>query len=345
MTPALRVLSAGMLTTVQDRGRVGHQRLGIPVSGALDLIALRVANLLAGNPDGMAALELSLLGPTLEVEAESVRVALCGTAAGIEVLAPEPARVPSLQSVRLVRGQRFRVAGFGDSAAAYLAIEGGLALAPILGSLSTHLRAGLGPLDGRTLQAGDRLPLALAGVEERPEVRLPSGRLPGTRQARFRVVLGPQDDLFAREHIATFLSATYRVAKEADRMGMRLDGPALVHTISIVSDGIAPGAIQVPAGGQPIVLLADRQTTGGYPKIATVISADLPALARLRPGAPVAFEAVSVAQAEAARRTLEAELARLRDVLEPIGATREFDPSRLALENLISGVVSAGHVD
>ena len=147
MTASLRVIDPGMQSTLQDMGRHGHQRLGIPVSGALDWVSLRAANLLVGNPPSTAAIEMALVGPTLEIAADSVRVALAGTSAGIELLLPERGRIPSLQSVVLHRGQRFRVPGFGDTAAAYLAVEGGFAIEPVLGSLSTHWRAQIGPLE------------------------------------------------------------------------------------------------------------------------------------------------------------------------------------------------------
>lgn len=336
MISALRVIDPGLQSTLQDMGRIGQQRLGIPVSGALDWVSLRAANLLVGNAGGLAAIEMSLVGPTLEVAADSVRVAIVGSEAGIEILTAERERVPSLRSVVLRRGQRFRVPGFGDAAAAYLAVEGGFAIEPVMGSLSTHWRAQIGPLDGGKLTAGMILPLALARAPERDEVRLRS--LGQARPQRFRVVLGPQDDKFTSVQVRTLLENTYRVSRDADRWGLRLDGPLLAHSISIISDAIAPGSIQVPAGGQPLILLADRATTGGYPKIATVISADLPALGRLTPGAPVAFAAVSVGQAGAARRTLEAQVVALAAQLEPLRYGTELDAALLMSENLISGV-------
>ena len=337
MTASLRVVEPGLQSTLQDMGRHGYQRLGIPVSGALDWVSLRAANLLVGNPPSTAAIEISLVGPTLEVAADSVRMALVGTSVGIEILLPERVRIPSLQSVVLQRGQRFRVSGFGDTAVAYLAVEGGFAIQPVLGSLSTHWRAQIGPLEGRKLAAGDVLALKQERAPARSEVRLRTLGQP--RPQKFRVVLGPQDDKFTPEQVRLLLESTYRVSRDADRWGMRLDGPVLAHAISIVSDAIAPGSIQVPAGGQPLVLLADRATTGGYPKIATVISADLPALGRLTPGALVAFTAVCVATAEAARRTLEAQVLALGTQLVPVGGAADLDAALLMSENLISGVV------
>lgn len=340
MTAALEIIAPGMRTTLQDLGRTGYQKLGVPTAGALDPVSLRIANLLVGNRPGEAALEISYLGPTIEVMAASVRIALAGSAIGVDVTRDgESWRVPSCQSVRLRQGDQLRVGGFGDTTVAYLAVEHGFDIAPVLGSLSTLIMATLGGFHGRALRAGDMLPLRRDTADARDEVRLSPPARP--RPARFRVVLGPQHDLFTPAQIGTFLSATYKVAQTSDRMGMRLEGPALDHTISLISDGSAPGAIQVPGNGLPIVLLADRGTTGGYPKIATVVSADLAALGRLLPGAPIGFEAVSVADAEAARRTLEASIIALRSQLQPVRDGGAVALDALFSHNLISGVVSA----
>ena len=345
MSGALTVIQPGLITTVQDLGRIGHQAQGFPVAGAADPVALRAANAVVGNPQGAAGLEIALAGPTLEVAAESVRVAIAGGTTGLDVLAPDghvARRAGPLESVRLVAGERLRIAAVTGSAVACLAVEGGLEVPPFLGSLSTYLRGGFGGFMGRALKAGDRLPLARGTAQERPELR---GVLElGPPKRPVRVVLGPQDDYFTAEAIDTFLSAPYTVTREADRMGLRLDGPKLAHTRSanIVSDGIAPGAIQVPGNGLPIVLMADRQTMGGYPKIATVISADLPALGRASPGAILHFERVTVEAAQAARRGLEAEIAAFAASLAP-AAGGTPDVARLAAENLVSGVVCAHH--
>ncbi|MDX2158297.1 MAG: biotin-dependent carboxyltransferase family protein [Hyphomicrobiaceae bacterium] len=342
MTGVLRVVQPGLVTTVQDLGRTGYQRLGIPVSGALDPIALRAANIVVGNPETTAGLEMAVLGPTLEVEASSVRLALAGqgTELVVERSKGDALRVPALQSVRLSRGDRVRVSVSGGSAAAYLAVEAGFDLRHFLDSLSTYVRGGFGGLDGRALQAGDALPLVRDGADARQEVRLPGLDLGPATQVR--VVLGPQDDYFTAGAIATFLAGTYTVTRDADRMGLRLEGPGLAHAkgYNIVSDGIAPGSIQVPGTCQPIVLLADRQTTGGYPKIATVISADLAAVGRLVPGLGVRFEAVSVEAAQAARRALEADMKALAGRLSPV-APEGPDLDRLYDSNLVGGVVSA----
>jgi biotin-dependent carboxylase-like uncharacterized protein len=250
-------------------------------------------------------------------------------------------RVPSLQSVRLREGQALRIGTLSGSIIGYLAVEGGFDVAPALGSQSTYARAGLGGFEGRALRAGDRLPLRRLQAEERGERRLSSLDL--APPARFRVVLGPQDDYFTERGRRTLLHTAFTVSAASDRMGMRLDGPVLEHGrgANIVSDGIAPGSIQVPGDGLPIVLLADRQTTGGYPKIATVIAADLAALGRLAPGAKVAFEAVSIEAAEAAHRQHAALLAELPRRVVAVHSAFSIDAAALLAANLVSGVVSA----
>jgi allophanate hydrolase len=341
--PALLVLAPGLHSTVQDLGRPGFQDAGVPVSGALDSEALRLANALVGNPPGTACLEILYQGPSFEVAAESVRIALAGSEAELEILGGGRRSVPAWRSLRLERGQAFRVVSPPEAASCYLAIEGGLAVEPWLGSLATFVRGAMGGFHGRALRQGDRLPLALAAAEERDEMTLPDPPEPGFERP-IRVVLGPQQGYFTEAAIARFLEAEYAVSKSADRMGARLDGPTLAHreSYNIVSDGIATGAVQVPGSGQPIILLADHQTTGGYPKLAAVISADLPLLGRRRVGAGLRFQAVSVAEAEALRREGEARLRARLDAIAPAPPLTWLDLDSLYSGNLISGVVS-GH--
>ena len=307
MTPALEIIAPGLHTTVQDFGRSGYQDIGLPASGPLDCVSFRMANALVGNPPGTPMLEMLLQGPTCEVVADSVRVALAGCSASIEVRAADARTVPAGQSIRLVRGEVFRIGSLGDSTCAYLAIEGGLDIPPVLGSASTYVRGAIGGFHGRRLQKNDRVPLKLAAVEVRAERALPRSLDLAFDQA-VRVVLGPQTDYFSDAGVHTFLSSEFTVSPQADRMGFRLDGPVIAHAKGhdIVSDGIVPGAIQVPGSGRPIVLLVDHQTTGGYPKIATVISADIPVVARRKPGRTIRFVAVGVREAELLRREQEA---------------------------------------
>ncbi|MCL4765033.1 MAG: biotin-dependent carboxyltransferase family protein [Hyphomicrobiaceae bacterium] len=344
MSRALQILSPGLLTTIQDMGRPGYQRLGIPVSGALDPVSFTAANLLVGNPPGTAALEIAYQGPTIRIAAESVRMAYAGGGATIEALHAESGaaeRIPVLQSRRLVKGQSLRIGALSGSTVGYLAIEGGFDVPPFLSSLSTYTRGGFGGWRGRALAAGDALLLQRSSVDEHDESMLPPLDLKLPR--RFRVVLGPQDDHFTERGVRTFLESEYTVTPASDRMGMRLEGPQLEHAdgYNIVSDGIAPGSIQVPGNGLPIILLADRQTTGGYPKLATVISTDLAALGRLAPGARLAFEAVGIEQAEDLRIAFAAELASLADKIRPAGRVAAFDETKLMSANLVSGVVHA----
>ena len=318
MTAGLKVLAPGLHTTVQDLGRAGYQAIGVPVSGALDGVNLRLANALAGNSPGAPALEVLISGPAFEVAADTVRLALAGAGASLAIGA-EKTRVDAGQSVTLPRGELIEVVAGRQSACCYLAVEGGIAVPLVLGSASTYVRAAIGGLEGRALRKGDLLPLAIARASDRPELRL-SSPVPATGDQPIRVVLGPQQEYFTKEAITALLGGEFRISQSADRMGMRLDGPLLQHRNGwdIVSDAIATGAIQVPGSGQPILLLADHQTTGGYPKIATVISADLPAVGRRRPGDTLRFAAVTIETAEALCRDAEHRLTEMLTRLEPI---------------------------
>jgi len=316
MIAHLKVRDAGMHTTLQDLGRFGFQSIGVPVSGALDAISLMLANKLVGNHDNSAALENLYHGVTLEVCADSVRVALAGSDTPLQILRDDDSTntiaIAPWRSVLLRRGQILRVGALKGSICGYLAVQGGFDIPPCLDSLSTYVRGAFGGFAGRALRVGDALPLVLSNVRDDADRYLPEP--PDLRpQQPIRVVLGPQQQYFTDEALQVFLNSSYTVSPHSDRMGMRLDGPRLHHRAgyNIVSDAIATGAIQVPGSGQPIVLLADHQTTGGYPKIATVISADLPRAGRLRPGDTLRFKAVELEQAEAIRRQQVARLGQL----------------------------------
>lgn len=338
----LLVDSPGLSTTLQDLGRFGYQDIGIPVSGAIDPISFQIANELVGNTPNMAALEIRMLGPVVRVETDAVRVALAGTNTPIEVLGGRARTVPAWQSMRLEKGQIFRIGPLRDTATCYLAVEGGFDLPAAFGSFSTYRRGQIGGFAGRALQAGDKLPLELSSTVDRDERRLPEVPKADT-SGIIRVVLGPQATHFTPDAIRIFLSSHFEISHQADRMGLRLDGPALEHSqgYNIISDGIATGAIQVPGTGKPIVLLADHQTTGGYPKIAVVISADLPRLARMSPGAKIRFQEISVEEAEESRRNQEREIERLLARMEQIVTSPSMDSETLLAASLISGVVSA----
>ncbi|HUZ74720.1 MAG TPA: biotin-dependent carboxyltransferase family protein [Stellaceae bacterium] len=331
MTAALDIIAPGPLTTAQDGGRTGWLRYGVPGSGALDRRALAVANVLVGNLPDAGALEMTLAGGTFAVRGSALRIALAGADMPLAIDGEAASRD---RSYTLVPGAVIRVGAARNGARAYLAVAGTFAIAPVFGSVSTHRRAGIGGIDGGALKAGMVLPAA-GPPPSGPELRF-TGEMPPS--ARIRIVLGPQDDYFTAAALATLGEAAFTVTPQADRMGLRLAGPPLAHAkgFNIVSDAIAPGSIQVPGDGQPIVLLADRQTTGGYPKIATVISADLPALGQMRPGDSIRFEVVGIAAAVAARRALLAWIAALPQRAVPV--TTALASERLLGANLISGV-------
>jgi antagonist of KipI len=296
---AVRVIRGGMLTTIQDSGRWGYQSCGVPVAGPMDPLSHRLANALVGNDRGAATLEVTLVGPELEFEDERV-VAVTGADFEITLdgkLAQTGAPFMVAPESRLRFGRRRR------GARAYLAIRGGVAVPPVLGSRATHVISAMGGLEGRSLKAGDRLPLGVAEVA-RPTATAPADPvvpLPD-QPARLRVLPGPQADAFAADAFEALQSAAYTVGQQSDRMGFRLEGPRLAHArgADIISDATPLGVLQVPASGQPILLMADRQTTGGYPKIGTVISADLPVAGQLGPGDTIVFSVCTPREAMAA---------------------------------------------
>jgi len=341
MSAALKVVRAGLFDTVQDLGRIGFMALGMPTAGAMDRIALRLANALVSNPPATAGLEIGVMGPDLLVEADSVRIALVGPLSPSVVEEPggPPKPLESDRTHLLKRGQLLRVGMVEGSSTAYLAIAGGFALPSFMGSLSTYARAGVGGFKGRRLAAGDVLPLSVDRALPREERKIGSAFDYGS--GPIRVVWGPQDDYFSARGRKTFIESEYRVSKEADRMGIRFEGPTIEHSkgADIISDGIGPGAIQVPGAGLPIVLLGDRQTVGGYSKIATVASVDLPRLGRMLPGQAVRFAAITVAEAERLRRDQEARLSRAIGDFGPARPAGGIDLVRLYEENLIDGIV------
>lgn len=341
MTPALKVLAPGVFASVQDLGRVGFQRLGVPVSGVLDEAALRLGNALVGNPPGTAGIEILWSEAAFEVAAEAVRIAVAGPGARLVAEGEHRRALPAWQSVTLRRGETFRVVVGEQSACCVLAVAGGIAVAAVLGSASTYVRAGLGGLGGRALRRGDLVPLREGAAGEGPELRLTQAPQ-AARDQPIRVVLGPQQEWFAEDAVSALLGAEFRVSALADRMGMRLDGPPLRHRAGwdLVSDAIPTGAIQVPGSGQAILLLADHQTTGGYPKLATVAAADLTVVGRRRPGDAMRFAAISVDSAETLYREWHRTLTEMADSIEPANPPSAVDLAALYQNNLISGVVA-----
>ncbi|WP_324717291.1 biotin-dependent carboxyltransferase family protein [Carboxydochorda subterranea] len=309
----LEVLHGGLMTTVQDAGRPGFARMGFAPAGAMDTEMLAAANVLVGNPPGAAALEVTLDGPVFTVHGEAI-LALAAVDGEWFVSGPEQP-LPLWETVLARDGSLIAVGAVRAGARAYLAVAGGVDVPPVMGSRSTHVRARIGGLDGRPLSAGDRVPIGPSPrpCEELLGRRVPPELRPARRAGPIRVMLGPQDDAFTPRGLRTFLHSAFRVTARGDRMGVRLMGPPIEarRGYDIVSDATAPGSIQVSGDGQPIVLLAERPTTGGYPKIATVIGADLDAMGQVRPGQHVRFLSVDEA---AARRAREERRRRLAEI-------------------------------
>ena len=294
---SITVLNPGLLTTVQDQGRTGYQQFGVSVSGVMDPRSAALANILAGNDQGEAVLECTMMGPQLRFDRANV-VAITGGDLG-PTLDGKP--LPGYQAVAVRAGQLLKFTAPKAGCRCFIAFAGGLDIPLTMGSRSTYMKAKIGGFQGRKLEKGDQIGFR-APVETLPRMedrRLSPEFVPRPVQT-LRGVIGPQDDAFTDAGLQTFLSETYTVTPEFDRMGCRLDGPAIAHRDSgdIISDGIAFGAIQVPSAGTPIIMLADRQTTGGYTKIAAVITADFRVLAQLKAGDKVRFVQVPVEYAQ-----------------------------------------------
>ena len=311
-SPYLEVLHGGLLTTVQDAGRSGFMATGLSPGGAMDRFLLACANRLVGNPPGAAALEFTLDGPALAVHGDVV-MAVVAYAAQWYVGGPE-LPLPLWESVLVRDGSVVVVGAVTAGVRGYLAVAGGIDVPEVLGSRSTHVRARLGGLGGRPLAGGDRLPVGPLPAPHEALVgrRIPAELRPHRLCAPIRVLPGPDDDQFTWRGLRTFFNAAYRATSLSDRMGLRLQGPPVEARsgYDILSEPLPGGAVQITSDGQPIVLLAERQTTGGYLRIATVIRADLDAAGQVRPGETVRFLPVTEEQARAAwqqrRRRMEA---------------------------------------
>ncbi|TWH46560.1 biotin-dependent carboxyltransferase family protein [Sporomusa sp. KB1] len=316
-------INPGFFSTIQDGGRWGYQAYGMPVAGAMDRYAYRVANLLVGNKANAAAIEMTILGASFKFD-ESQLVALCGADMQAKL---DGVSVTNWSAFVVQKGSELKLEYAVTGCRAYLAVRGGIDVPSVLGSRSTYTRAKVGGLEGRALCQGDVL-----NVGTDKEVEIQAGKLKAEYVPQYeqslllRILLGPQDDMFTAEAIATLLKSEYVITDEADRMGYRLAGPKIAHIdkADIVSDALPFGAIQVPAHGMPIIMMADRQTTGGYAKIGAVIGPDLSKLAQAKPGDKVCFRLCSE---EAAVNALRAE----RQAYENIA--RSIQPQNLFPEN------------
>jgi antagonist of KipI len=310
---SLEIIEVNGLATIQDSGRTGWRKFGVPASGAMDAFAFRAANLLAGNDLNCAAVEIGLGDITLRALHDCV-IAVAGAGFGLSVYIWD---FPLWGSYYVRGGWTIRLSKLDYGMWAYLAISGGVQTPPILDSRSTYLRGPFGGLDGRQLQAGDVL---RSGTPSRTLNDLAARALPESARPAYSdnptldVIMGPQENYFTEESIAKFISHEYTVSPTSDRMGYRLEGGKLIHRnkAELLSEGMAMGAIQVPSNGQPIVMMADSPTTGGYPKIGTVASADLPLLAQCVPGkSRIRFRETTVTEAQRKYRELMRGLERI----------------------------------
>ena len=337
----LVINKCGPLTSIQDRGRQGWLRFGLSAAGAADPIALFAANLLVGNSPDTACIELVMTGGAFEAVGGSARLAVAGARMPMTL---DGERIAGHTSFVLQPGSILHVGAAQTGVYAVLAVEGGLDIAPELGSRSLHARAGIGGLGGTYLTAGSILPLVKPSASLRDEAQVPP--LPLAPVAPLRAVLGPQQHKITRAALETFFTSQYTVTAEVDRMGCRLAGPRIDHTdgFNIVSDGIVGGSIQIPGSGQPIVMLVDRQTTGGYPKIATVITPDVRLLMHRRPGEAVTFQTVTVERSREIAQWAAKQMAELRHSMRPVTALVPADAAisgNLAELNLAGDALSA----
>ncbi|MBZ9687142.1 biotin-dependent carboxyltransferase family protein [Clostridium estertheticum] len=293
----MKILKPGMYTTIQDEGRYNYQKSGMSVAGAMDQFSLRVANILVGNSDGEACLEATIMGPEIKFQGEAM---IAVTGANL---------VPRINNVAVdmwcgVKVSDGDVLSFGtvkSGCRSYISITNGIDVPEVMGSKSTYVKGKVGGFEGRILKAGDEIRIRSSeGSNFDSRVKLPTEFIPSyNKDNMVRVVMGPQDDYFTAEGINTFFNCPYEVTNEADRMGYRLSGTKISHKTGadIISDGITMGSVQVPGHGAPIIMMADRQTTGGYTKIATVITPDINIVGQLKPGDSIRFKAIDIVEA------------------------------------------------
>ncbi len=324
---SIEVVNPGMYTSVQDLGRRGYEKYGVPVSGSMDDYAHRLANLLVGNREDAAVLEMTILGGTLKFDTD-MHIAITG--ADMAPIVNEVTPAGMWRVVQVKRGDVLKFGAASKGCRCYMAVSGGFAVETVLGSSATYVRGKFGGYEGRPLKAGDKLETGAGALSsEAIEGRfIPADAVPVYGQEiELRVTLGPQEDAFTREGIGTFFSSVYTVTNEFDRMGYRLEGDKVSHEDSadIISDGIVKGAIQIPGHGNPIIMLADCQTTGGYTKIAHVITTDLRKIAQAKAGDRICFKHVDIEQAQDAYCENEGLILRIGEDFEKRRLSRDRD--------------------
>ena len=310
-------LNGGLYTIVQDSGRNGHQKSGFHVCGVMDKKSYRIANLLLGNDENEAVLEFTLMGPSIQFEEDSA-IAITGgdfnpTLNGVEV--------PMYQAVPVKKDDVLEFKFAKDGNWGYVAFLGGLDIPLEMGSRSTDVKCGFGGYEGRKLAKGDKISYRVSGQKlDKIEKRVVNKPVYSAETTEIRVVMGPQEDYFTKKGIDTFLNSEYTLTSQSDRMGYRLDGEFIEHNekgADIISDGIALGSIQVPAHGKPIIMLADRQTTGGYTKIATVVSVDIPKLVQCKFNKKIKFVAIDIETAQKLYLDEEQEFVQMKKTFSP----------------------------
>lgn len=319
---SINIIVPGIQTTVQDSGRWGYQNVGMSVAGAMDLFAMRCANILVGNDENEACIEALMLGPTIEFEEDETIAVTGGDLSPMINSFP----VNNWESIKVKKGDKLSFKSKKSGLRAYIAFSKTLDVPVIMNSKSTFLRGNLGGFEGRKLAKGDEIKLG-AKSNSIGRVRIAEKYIPKySRQEEIRFIFGPQDDAFTDEAKTTLQADFYTITAESDRMGFRLDGAKIEHKNSadIISDGIVFGSIQVPSHGSPIVMMADRQTTGGYTKIGTVITPDLQKLAQMDPGSKVRFKSVSVEEAQEIYVNYEKTFAQIKDSLVKL----DFEPAQ-----------------
>ncbi|MCC5910400.1 MAG: biotin-dependent carboxyltransferase family protein [Clostridiaceae bacterium] len=323
----IKVFKSGLLTLIQDKGRKGYQQYGVPVSGVMDDFSYRIANVLVGNHEGEAVIESTLVGPGIEFLEEGVMAITGGN------LSPEinGKPIPMWKSIFVKPGDRLNFKAIKTGCRSYIAFAGGIDVPKIMGSRATYTRGNIGGYEGRALKSGDMIHI---GEADKPLRELVGNWIHQeiysySNTVEARVVPGPQEDAFTDEGIHTFYNSEYAVTNECDRMGYRLTGDKIQHQDGgdIISDGIAMGAIQIPGHGMPIIMMADRQTTGGYTKIANVIAVDLPKIAQAKPGDKIVFKKVSIEEAHSLLKEVEEKISNLKQqcISRKVIKTREFN--------------------
>jgi biotin-dependent carboxylase-like uncharacterized protein len=309
---SIKILRAGFFTTVQDIGRRGYQKFGMPVAGVMDNFSYRVANFLVGNNDGEAVLEATFLGPELEFSDEMV-IAVTGANMKPKLNGKE---IPMWESVKVNKGDKLALGGILNGIRSYIAFSGYLDIELVNNSKSTYVKSGIGGFEGRKLIDKDELKIKVSNNAVVGKYLDPKYFPIFSKKNNIRVILGPQDDYFTQEGINSFLNSDgYKITKEADRMGYRLEGEIIKHkeNADIISDGALFGSVQVPANGCPIILMADRQTAGGYTKIATVISSDLPKISQMGSDNEIVFEKISLEESHEVYREYEKTILKIKE--------------------------------